>query len=249
MALSKHKVKILDFDQVESTASYLKSTGIEVLVCSNWWIMPDAIIDAPKYKTINIHPSKLPQYRGSVPALWSLKNHDKSTAVSFMVLDAIMDNGAIFAQHPISISEDEDSLSLENKSDSTIRKYLIPDVLNYLQGKLKPVVQDRSKASKTAKYFEYMLIDWKQEKARDIVNKINLYPHLWPPDMCFFIFRDRKISVRRAKFEGGQKSQNTIGSWQVRRLMLRFYCEDGVVSIRLFRDIKLSDSLFILANR
>lgn len=248
LLLSKNRIKIIDLENIDRSVEYFKSVGLDVLVCSNWWLMPDSIIDAPKYKTINIHPSRLPQYRGSVPTLWSLKNHDKSTAVSVMVLNSMMDGGEILAQHVISISKNEDSLSLEKKSDLTIKKFLLEDLHNYLQGKLKPIPQDHSHASKTAKYLDYMIINWSTESGRDITDKIMLYPFLWPIDQCFFVFENRKISVRNANFVPS-KNIDLIGSYKIKNFTLSYYCADGLVNMKLFSDLNLVDSLYILFKK
>ncbi len=246
--LCKNKITIIDFRDDLLSTTFLKNNGIDLCVVSNWWLLPLTVIKAPKLGTINIHPSKLPQYRGSVPTLWSLKNFDTKTAVTFMLLDASMDGGDIISQYSIPITKDDSSLTLEHKCDHVIKKNLDKDIQSYICSKLKPKLQDKSKVSKTAKYYEYMKIDWYLETGRDIVNKINLYPYLWPADKCYFNIGKRKVLVENANFIQVEHKK-VHGCYTLDKSNLIYYCNDGVVKIRLFRDINLPDSLYFIFNQ
>ncbi|MBI4137909.1 MAG: methionyl-tRNA formyltransferase, partial [Candidatus Sungbacteria bacterium] len=61
-------------------------------------IIPREIFDAPKYKTLNIHPSLLPRWRGPSPIQYAILKGDAETGVTIIKLDELMDHGPIVAQ-------------------------------------------------------------------------------------------------------------------------------------------------------
>ena len=66
-------------------------------------ILPKAFLEIPKYGCINVHPSKLPKYRGSAPIQWTVLNGDETTAVTTMYMNEKMDEGDILYQKAIDI--------------------------------------------------------------------------------------------------------------------------------------------------
>ena len=66
-------------------------------------ILPEDILDVPKFGTINVHGSLLPKYRGAAPIQWSVLNGDDYTGVTTMYLAPEMDTGDIIysAETPI----------------------------------------------------------------------------------------------------------------------------------------------------
>jgi methionyl-tRNA formyltransferase len=74
------------------------------LVASYGKIIPKAVIDLPKFCTLNIHPSLLPKYRGPSPLQEQILNDEKEVGVSLMLIDEKMDHGPIIAQEKIAIT-------------------------------------------------------------------------------------------------------------------------------------------------
>lgn len=64
-------------------------------------IIPENILEIPKYKTLNVHPSLLPKLRGPSPIESSILNDDRDIGVSIMRLDKEMDHGPIVTQEKI----------------------------------------------------------------------------------------------------------------------------------------------------
>jgi len=61
------------------------------------------MIDIPKYKIVNVHPSPLPKYRGATPGPWQIINGESDSSVTFFQIDALPDHGPIIAQIPFTI--------------------------------------------------------------------------------------------------------------------------------------------------
>jgi len=71
-------------------------------------ILPQALLDLPALGALNVHPSLLPKYRGATPIQAALRNGEKETGVTIMLMDAGMDTGAIVLQERVRVDEDED---------------------------------------------------------------------------------------------------------------------------------------------
>ena len=74
-----------------------------IVVVAYGKILPDYIIDYPKYGCINVHASLLPKYRGAGPIQWAIINGEKVTGVTTMKMDSGLDTGDICEQEIIKI--------------------------------------------------------------------------------------------------------------------------------------------------
>lgn len=61
-------------------------------------IIPQSILDLPKIKTLNVHPSLLPKYRGASPIESQILNDEQPVGVTIMEMDAELDHGPILLQ-------------------------------------------------------------------------------------------------------------------------------------------------------
>ena len=73
-------------------------------------IIPEEILDIPKFGCINVHPSLLPKYRGAAPIQWAIINGDKETGVTTMYMDKGMDTGDMILKQKVSIENDKNRL-------------------------------------------------------------------------------------------------------------------------------------------
>jgi methionyl-tRNA formyltransferase len=110
-------------------------------------IVPQSVIDIFPRGIINIHPSLLPQYRGSTPIEQAMLDGASHTGVSLMQLVREMDAGPVYAQkcRPLSGSETKHALT-----DALLHmggEMLIDHLPAILDGSLQPIAQDESKAT------------------------------------------------------------------------------------------------------
>jgi len=95
-------------------------------------IIPEVLLEIPRYGFLNIHPSLLPKYRGAAPVNWALINGESETGVSIMQLDAGMDSGPIYVQEKAVIGPHETAQELsERLRDRGVE--LLLDVLAHLE--------------------------------------------------------------------------------------------------------------------
>jgi methionyl-tRNA formyltransferase len=103
-------------DAGKSLAEKIKSLEIDLAIVIDYgMLIPEIVFSAPKFKTINIHFSQLPKYRGPYPDAFVVLNAEKETAVSFVLIDQGFDTGDIIAQIIEPVSGSETALQLHEK--------------------------------------------------------------------------------------------------------------------------------------
>lgn len=128
----------------------LQSLSAEVfIVVSYGKILPQEIINLPPYKTLNIHFSRLPQYRGAAPIQFAIKNGDKTTATTIFELEPTMDTGPIVAQEQTAIENDDTFLTLSQRMAKQSAELLLNVLPDYVSGKITPQPQDDTQATFT----------------------------------------------------------------------------------------------------
>lgn len=81
----------------------------------NGFVLPEAILRLPRLHAFNYHDGPLPAYAGVHATFWSLVNGEKTHAITWHLVDAGIDTGAIVAQKRFPIDADETSISLNLK--------------------------------------------------------------------------------------------------------------------------------------
>ena len=118
-----------------------------IITCAYGQIIPEKLLDFPKYKCINIHASLLPKYRGGAPIHYSIINGDDKTGVTLMNMVKKMDAGDILVQEEILIDINDTTESLFEKLSILGSNMIIDNLDNYIKGEIIPTVQDESKVS------------------------------------------------------------------------------------------------------
>lgn len=142
-------------------------------------ILPQTVLDQPRYGTLNIHASLLPKYRGVSPISEAILQGDKETGVTIMLLDAGIDTGPMLAQRSIPIDREDTTGSLTGKLAELGATTLLETLPLWIDGKIAPRAQDTALASYT-----HMLrkedgaISW-QEPAALLARKVRAYTP-WP---------------------------------------------------------------------
>lgn len=87
---------------------WIKSSSPDLIFVIDFGHMiKEPLLSLPKYGCINLHPSKLPRYRGSAPLQRSIMDGCSETAVSIFKLDKGMDSGELLAQPEVTIADDD----------------------------------------------------------------------------------------------------------------------------------------------
>lgn len=110
-------------------------------------IIPQGILDIPKYGCINVHASLLPKYRGAAPIQWCLLNGEEKTGVTLMYMDKGMDTGDMIDKKEYTILPGDNVGSLHDKLSLLgvdLLKDNLPRIINDTNSRIK---QDDSLAT------------------------------------------------------------------------------------------------------
>ncbi|MDP4177439.1 MAG: methionyl-tRNA formyltransferase, partial [Bacillota bacterium] len=77
-----------------------------IVVVAYGQMLPKALIDIPKFGTINLHASLLPKYRGAAPINWAIINGEKESGSTIMFIDIGCDTGDMLSKKAVSIHDD-----------------------------------------------------------------------------------------------------------------------------------------------
>ena len=86
-----------------------------IVVVAYGKILPEEILNIPKYGCVNVHGSLLPQYRGAAPIQWSIISGDKKTGITTMYMDKGMDTGDMLLKEEVDILDTDDLDSMFSK--------------------------------------------------------------------------------------------------------------------------------------
>src|SRR5436305_15270287 len=130
------------FKRPENTAALAAYNADLFIVAAFGQILPRAVLDLPRFGTLNIHASLLPKYRGVSPISAAILQGDTKTGVTIMLIDAGVDTGPILLQRAIPIAEDDTTGSLTSKLAVLGARTLVEALPLWVQGKITPQPQD-----------------------------------------------------------------------------------------------------------
>lgn len=167
-----------------------------IVVVAYGQILPQAILDLPKFGCVNVHTSLLPKYRGASPIQSAILNGETETGVTIMKMDAGLDTGEMISQRKIPILPEDNSQTLHDKLAQLGAELLVETIPNYAAGKIQLQPQNHSAATYAAKIKkEDGKIDW-NEPAEKILNRLRAFTP-WPG--IFTFWNGQLLKIRRAE--------------------------------------------------
>jgi methionyl-tRNA formyltransferase len=129
-------VKLLDATEQQAFADLPLDVAV---VAAYGLILPQAILDAPRFGCLNIHASLLPRWRGAAPIHRAIMAGDAQTGVCIMQMEAGLDTGPVLRREALPIADDDTTPSLHDKL-AAMGGRMIVQALAQL-GTLQPVAQ------------------------------------------------------------------------------------------------------------
>lgn len=150
-----------------------------IVVVAYGKILPQYVLDLPRYGCVNVHGSLLPRWRGAAPIQWSVIAGDRTAGVTTMQMDAGLDTGDMLLRYETEIGARETAGELYERL-ATAGAELLSETLRRLEkGDIVPERQDDA-ASCYASMLDKKLaqVDWRRT-AREIdclVRGLNPWP-------------------------------------------------------------------------
>ena len=152
-----------------------------IVVVAYGKILPDYIIDYPKYGCVNVHASLLPKYRGAGPIQWAIINGEKVTGVTTMKMDSGLDTGDMLLKAETEIGEYETAEELFDRLAVIGGDLLLKTIDGLEKGSITPTPQNDEEHTYAPMISrETGVIDW-SKSAREISKLTVSYTHLTLP--------------------------------------------------------------------
>ena len=118
-----------------------------IITCAYGQIIPEVILNYPKYGCINVHGSLLPELRGGAPIHHAIINGNKKTGMTIMYMDKKMDAGDIINSKEVEILDSDILDTLYNKMSLIGADLLIETLPSIINGTNKRIKQDETKVT------------------------------------------------------------------------------------------------------
>ena len=193
----KYNIPVYQFDSLKENINDFKNISPELIITIAYGkIVPEDILNIPKYGSINLHGSILPKLRGAAPIQYALFLGLKETGFTLMKMVKKMDAGDMYAKKIVTISNDDNYTSLEEKMEKCASDLLLENIDKYLSNELIPVKQNEYEAtftSKITKEDEKLSLDLKMNDFLNKIRGLSLVPG------GFLYFNDKKFKILQAK--------------------------------------------------
>lgn len=117
-----------------------------IVVVAFGQILPEEILNLPKFGCVNVHASLLPKYRGAAPIQWSILDGETETGVTIMYMEKGLDTGDMISKVMVPIDATDTGDSLHDKLAEAGAKLLVETLPAIEQGNIQPEKQDDEKS-------------------------------------------------------------------------------------------------------
>lgn len=193
-AFKKHIVRNFD---------YVNLPEADMGVCASFgMIIPKEIINSFKYGILNIHPSLLPNFRGSSPIQETIISGINITGVSIIKMTEKVDAGPILTQFKEEVLENDTNETLRARLFEKSAQILVEMIPAYIEGKINLKPQDESKIIMTHMIKkEDAFIDLAKDDPIMIERKFRAYSP-WPG--IWTLTNEKRLKILACHLEEGK---------------------------------------------
>lgn len=142
-------------------------------------ILPDAILNMPRFGCINVHASLLPKYRGASPIQWAVIDGCEYSGVTTMQMDSGIDTGDILLMEKVKLDKKETGGSLFERLEGVGASLLVKTLKAVEEGSVNPVKQKCEEATHVKmldKSFGKLDFTQSAEKLERLIRGLNPWP-------------------------------------------------------------------------
>ncbi|MDR0264535.1 MAG: methionyl-tRNA formyltransferase [Sphingobacterium sp.] len=201
---AQHNIPVLQPVKLRDEAflNELRSFQADLQVVVAFRMLPELVWNMPKFGTINVHASLLPQYRGAAPINHAIINGEKESGVTTFLLQHEIDTGNILLSKKVAIKETDNAGDLHDKLMVAGAETLLQTIEQLKAGTLQPKPQDDLIAAASLKHApkifkEDCKINWDQPTAQ----VYNFIRGLSPYPAAFTLLNDKVLKIYRTEKE------------------------------------------------
>ena len=178
----KNKLKVYQPNKLKDInfLNTIKSLNPDLFVVVAFRMLPEVLINIPKYGCINLHSSILPNYRGAAPINWVIINGEKETGVTTFFINKKIDEGDIINSEKVLISSYETAGTLHNKLmkiGANLVTKTVKNIFNENYSRKKQIISNKDKiAPKIDRNLCKIDLDLKANEIVQMVRGLSPYP-------------------------------------------------------------------------
>ena len=144
----KNNIKVLQPVKIKEEYQDIINLNPDIIItCAYGQIVPEVILNAPKYGCINVHASLLPKLRGGAPIHKAIINGYKKTGITIMYMDKGMDTGDMISKKEVDITDFDTAASLHDKLQKASVPLLMETLPSIINGTNKREKQNNLEAT------------------------------------------------------------------------------------------------------
>jgi methionyl-tRNA formyltransferase len=140
----KHGITVYQPEKIRQQEELDKILALEpelIVTAAFGQILPNKLLEAPKFGCINVHASLLPELRGGAPIHYAIIRGKEKTGITIMYMVEKLDAGDILTQVEVPITETDTVGTLHDKMSSAGADLLSETIPKLLKGEITPVPQ------------------------------------------------------------------------------------------------------------
>lgn len=193
----QHQIPIFQPEKIRKDFEEIMALSPDLIVTAAYGqLVGMKLLNSPKYRSINVHASLLPLYRGGAPIHQAIKDGQKKTGVTIMYMEKEMDAGDILAQREIEILDEDNCGIMFEKLSYLGRDLLMETIEKLCDGRLTPIPQNANFAT-----FAYNItkedekLDFTQN-ARMVFNHIRAYN---PSPIAYMMIKGEPLKIYESR--------------------------------------------------
>ena len=204
----------------------LRAADADVMVVAAYGlILPQAVLDLPRFGCLNIHASLLPRWRGAAPIQRAILAGDLETGITIMQMDAGLDTGAMLSKTVVPIRDSDTAASLHDVLAAAGASAIVAALANYPA--LVPVAQDEALATYAAKLSkDEAQLDWCQP-ADALVRAVRAYN---PVPGAWTLLDGAPLKIWAAQAVSGSGAPGEVLRAEADQLVVA--CGDGALALQ-----------------
>ena len=144
----KHNIKVFQPDKIKNDFKNVLDLHPDIIItCAYGQMIPNEILEYPKYGCINVHASLLPKLRGGAPIHHAIIDGYDKTGVTIMYMVQKMDAGDIISSKEIEINEDDNVGKLHDRLSLLGKELLLETLPNIISGNISRTPQNEEEVT------------------------------------------------------------------------------------------------------
>lgn len=192
----KNNIETFQPIKIKEDYKYILEKNPDIIItCAYGQIIPNELIETPKYGAINVHASLLPKLRGGAPIHHAIIDGYKKTGITIMYMSSKMDAGDIISQKEITINEKENVGTLHvklSKIGTELLKETLPLIFEQKNERIKQNEEEVTFGYNITREDEKIDFNKTAEEVYNQIRGLNPFP------LAYAILNEKEIKIIEA---------------------------------------------------